>query len=839
MPDFVPINTLTLYQEQLDLLRRPRNEEWEKAAIAESKVHFLLLAMLSSGEIRELIQGQKVGKFWVTPKYRIAMEPHETQLDSNPRLVQLLKTRGDAVQHWANLLATEARCNRRQAPLVCDTSSEALTVSAPAVPMTAELDLSQFRNEMATIDRNKFQLESSSISHPFGQILDNTGQIDCISCIHILEILRQGPRCTDSSCPCFRNHQRYCQDFVPFSETLLTVYAKQVGLPQEAALLELMEKLGVSADTPLADLPVHEQSKIIHARATGQQFPLILGADRVVLLRSPDAQLTLGGIAPWRFQDGTKATLPVTFTSYSTGGWEGWFCIPFRKPYPLLNADLLHAFPECPVALTDCIEAAAPVGPFLSPTPFDAPLPSPTRIFVGPFPSFPSLPPPAPIFVCPLPTEVRTSWYGGREAVPHVDWKMLKGRSVVYWVLPHSGLPMEQHLATAVEVCFMLWAVPNMTLRFAIADSLSPWGKATLMVPQQFLEHAREHGLGELIDHLESEVHKGERRPMRRGERQHSPPRRPLLFPAILRAGETAVLYAKKGAGKSALAMRLAFCAATGTPFAKPWGSEGLQATKVLYLDGEMGDSTLGERVGSNRAYLLTKGIDDDLFSDHYERLNLYSDEGRDAVQELIRSLAGQEPADILVGLVVIDNLTSMTGSGDFQSGWEQFFTWCRSLNAKGITVLVVHHANDDGTVRGSLMKIFNSDRVMYLTELKSKSQQTEEPDPEHQKDEVNSSRLRVRLDSEHVRRFVFSEIKHPLILEFNTDDASWNQMDQDTYTKGVLRSLVSHGGRQKMDDAKIGEFWGLTARQIRDLREKYEITKYKKKEDVNVTDIG
>jgi hypothetical protein len=641
MPDLTPVDTLALSQEQLDLLRRPRNEEWERAVIAESKVHFLLLAMLSSGEIAELIDGQKVGKFWVTPEYRIAMEPHEVQLDSDPRVVQFLKTQRNAIRNQVDLLATEARYNKGHAQPVHTTSSEALPVPAPAIPAPTQFDLSQFRSAMVALDRTEIRLGHSSISYPFGQILDNTGQRDCTSCTCMPGLLAAGQPCADSSCPCFRNYQRHCGFLDPFPETLLTVYANQAGLPPDLALEELQERLGISMNAPLALPPTAEKSKIIRKRATDQLLPLIPDACHSVAFRTPNGQLALGGIAAWRLPDDSKATLPLTLATYSTGGWIEFLYIPFEKPYPLLNADRLHQFPSCSVVLTDCIEAAASLW----------------------LPSCPMPPIPSPL------GEIRTSWYGGREAVPHVDWNALKGREVIYWVLPHSRQPLEHHVATAVEVFFRLRAVPNLTLRFAVASDLFCWNSVAPMNPDEFLEYAKGVGLSQLIDHLESEARKGERRPMRRGDRKITPAGRPLLFPAVLRAEETAVLYAKKGAGKSALAMRMAFCAATGTSLCKPWGREGLQATKVLYLDGEMGDSTLGERVDSNRADLENQGISDDLFSDHYERLNLYSDEGRHAAQQLIDSLNSQKPLDVPVELVVVDNLTSMSGGADLQSG--------------------------------------------------------------------------------------------------------------------------------------------------------------------------
>jgi len=100
---------------------------------------------------------------------------------------------------------------------------------------------------------------------------------------------------------------------------------------------------------------------------------------------------------------------------------------------------------------------------------------------------------------------------------------------------------LEHHIATAVEACFSLMAVPKLTLRFAVADDLRLSNSAELMVPEQFLAYARESGLAELSDRLESEAKRGERTAMRRGDRKAEPAGRPLLFPAILRASDIGV----------------------------------------------------------------------------------------------------------------------------------------------------------------------------------------------------------------------------------------------------------------------------------------------------------
>jgi hypothetical protein len=66
------------------------------------------------------------------------------------------------------------------------------------------------------------------------------------------------------------------------------------------------------------------------------------------------------------------------------------------------------------------------------------------------------------------------------------------------------------------------------------------------------------------------------------------------------------------------------------------------------------------------------------------------------------------------------------------------------------------------------------------------------------------------------------------LSLEFCTDGASWEQLKQEEYIKTVLKSQGGKARKKGMTDAKMGEFWGLTARQVKDLRKKHGFAKYK-----------
>jgi hypothetical protein len=77
-------------------------------------------------------------------------------------------------------------------------------------------------------------------------------------------------------------------------------------------------------------------------------------------------------------------------------------------------------------------------------------------------------------------------------------------------------------------------------------------------------------------------------------------------------------------------------------------------------------------------------------------------------------------------------------------------------------------------------------------------------------------------LVTEHARGVQFSEIRKPLEMEFDKRDASWVFTDQRKYTESVLKRQASSG----LTDAEMGEFWGLTKRQTRTLRDNHNVEK-------------
>lgn len=174
-------------------------------------------------------------------------------------------------------------------------------------------------------------------------------------------------------------------------------------------------------------------------------------------------------------------------------------------------------------------------------------------------------------------------------------------------------------------------------------------------------------------------------------------PRECLLSP-WLHSQDLAMLYGKRGTGKTHFAMALAFATATGRQFLQ-WRAE--RPRKVLYLDGELPGSVLQSRVllhlpdpepaeGFFRVFtpdLL--GLDDTL-------PDIATRDGQDIINGMIEDDTA---------LVVLDNLSAWArgnrAENDAES-WLPIADWALALRRRGIAVLIVHHAGKGGDQRGT-----------------------------------------------------------------------------------------------------------------------------------------
>ena len=182
-----------------------------------------------------------------------------------------------------------------------------------------------------------------------------------------------------------------------------------------------------------------------------------------------------------------------------------------------------------------------------------------------------------------------------------------------------------------------------------------------------------------------------------------------LLHPFLPTQG-LCLLYAKRGVGKTHVALGIGYAVATGGTFLK-WSAP--VAKKVLYIDGEMPAAAMQERLKriSNTENLkppdpsffrlITPDLQDTPMPD------LSTKEGRDTLEEFVQES----------DLVIIDNISTLFRSGveNEAESWQPVQDWALDLRRRGKSVLFIHHAAKAGQQRGTSKREDILDTVITL----------------------------------------------------------------------------------------------------------------------------
>jgi putative DNA primase/helicase len=182
-----------------------------------------------------------------------------------------------------------------------------------------------------------------------------------------------------------------------------------------------------------------------------------------------------------------------------------------------------------------------------------------------------------------------------------------------------------------------------------------------------------------------------------------------MLLAPFLPSQGLVLLVAKRGVGKTHIALGIAYAVATGGTFLK-WAAP--KAKKVLYIDGEMPAVLMQERLRmivamSDKKHapqslkLLTPDLQDHIMPD------LSREEGRDELEPLLEG----------IDLVVLDNISCLfrSGSENESESWQEAQEWALSLRKRGMSVLFVHHAGKSGNQRGTSKREDILDSVIIL----------------------------------------------------------------------------------------------------------------------------
>jgi RecA-family ATPase len=187
-------------------------------------------------------------------------------------------------------------------------------------------------------------------------------------------------------------------------------------------------------------------------------------------------------------------------------------------------------------------------------------------------------------------------------------------------------------------------------------------------------------------------------------------PREMMLEPWLPCQG-LAMLHARRGAGKTYLALSIGYAVASG---GSVLGWQAPKPRKVCYLDGEMLAALLQERLAG-----IVKGSERE---PQPEMFNILTPDLQKGFMPDLATIGGQAalaevmPAD--TGLIIVDSLSSLmrgeARENDAES-WQPIAAWALAQRVAGRSVLFLHHDNRRGEQRGTSKKEDALDTVLAL----------------------------------------------------------------------------------------------------------------------------
>lgn len=192
-------------------------------------------------------------------------------------------------------------------------------------------------------------------------------------------------------------------------------------------------------------------------------------------------------------------------------------------------------------------------------------------------------------------------------------------------------------------------------------------------------------------------------------------PKREMILTPFLPDQGLCLLYAKRGVGKTHVALGIAYAIAIGGKFLK-W--EAPKPRKVLYIDGEMPASAMQER-------LKRISLNEDKKPPAPDYLRLITPDLQEGPLPDFSTTQGRVLLEGLIGdseLIIVDNLSSLfrTGVENEAESWQPVQDWALDMRRRGKSILFVHHAGKAGQQRGTSKREDILDVVIALKQQQS-----------------------------------------------------------------------------------------------------------------------
>lgn len=277
-------------------------------------------------------------------------------------------------------------------------------------------------------------------------------------------------------------------------------------------------------------------------------------------------------------------------------------------------------------------------------------------------------------------------------------------------------------------------------------------------------------------------------------------PKREMILDPFLPTQGLCLLYAKRGVGKTHVALGISYAVASGGKFLK-WHAP--YPRKVLYVDGEMPAVVMQER-------LQRISLSEDLKPPSPDFLKIITPDLQEIPMPDLSTQEGRDLIDKLLedrDLIIIDNISTLFRSGieNEAASWGPVQDWALALRRRGKSVLFIHHAAKGGQQRGTSKKEDILDAVISLKH------------PDGYRSDQGAS---FEINFEKTRHFAGEEAAPFQVSLQEQEDGLWIwEVSEAPIDEGVL--FVAEKIKEGLTIEKIIKETGLTKSQVETRKKK------------------
>lgn len=303
---------------------------------------------------------------------------------------------------------------------------------------------------------------------------------------------------------------------------------------------------------------------------------------------------------------------------------------------------------------------------------------------------------------------VWSSWFGGYCLFDRTNWTPLQNRTVYFFQV---GISEKEAILHFLRLHRQILNLENLKLSLVwLERKMDPLNLENnhfcMYSALEALEYGYEHeiSLSQEQETLLAQYFRNKKRIPKRASR--------YLIDPIIRLNTFNVISGREGSGKSWIAMILGAALATRGKLFNDW--EVVRKANVIYVaDDEMDEELLNERGEILRK--LYRQYDKHFRFKSVHRINLLEQEDREQLEKSIDTLSlqmdRQEPV-----VLILDHLNKLTNTqGTDKEQWPDLRKWIEDLNAKKITVILLHHEYLQGKMMGTVLIPQDADTHIHV----------------------------------------------------------------------------------------------------------------------------